>query len=258
MTVHQLQEPMPCNLEKWSLWLPSSHSIDALSANYFAEVNARLASVRHRIKKEQIYASCEIAALLLPIDRELEQWVSSLPVSWMYQLHHPSSDPTSCNNDVYPDIWVASMWNNYRSVRIMIHQHILSATPCCLSEAEESARKNAVYVLRDMTAGVCRSAQYYLGGLDEDGVKGVCSGTPACFQLIWPLFLSGMLSTTPMATKTWVSRKLREIGQAMGLQLAINMSEKVSMSNASFSDREAWIIGEWYPNSNLPVQYNKS
>ncbi|KAK4939888.1 hypothetical protein LTR66_014966, partial [Elasticomyces elasticus] len=146
-------------------------------ANRFAEINGQLASVRFRIKDERISSFSELVALLLPIDQELELWAHSLPVSWTYQSYRSSVSAASpYGYDIYPSFWVASVWNNYRSVRILINEHILSITARTVSAEGESARANAITVFRDMAAGVHRSVQYHLGVLDGSRTVGSCAG----------------------------------------------------------------------------------
>jgi hypothetical protein len=103
-----------------------------------------------------------------------------------------------------------------------------------------------------MADDVCHSVPFHLGHQSQIDVEltldDVHVAIPGGYLLMWPLFLSGMLRTTPTAQKRWIASKLRHIGVRMGLRLAFSMSEKlVEMDNNSFSDSKVWFIGEWYP-----------
>lgn len=254
MTLHQLQEPVPYAVARWSSWVEPIQHKDDLLGNHFSEINERLAEVRAEIKYRAICTPSTIVSMLLPIDEELESWRRSLPPSWQYksiQSSHPGTETYGSHFDIYSNIWIASTWNNYRSVRFMIYEHIMSTVLKYGREEEDKAiLRTATTVLREMTDGVCSSVPYHFGRWKDShtGTKMSNDGSiPGGYLIIWPLYLSGMLHTTPTAQKHWIAAQLKQIAIRMGLRLAYSMSEQLLKIDKSFSDSSVWFIGEWYP-----------
>ena len=111
--------------------------------------------------------------------------------------------------------------------------------------------------------GVCHSVAYHLGCRRGDGANSGDGGdstavagkfecpvgvpTPGAFLLAWPLSLFGMLRTTPREERRWIAGKLHHFGSQIGLCLAMSMAEALEQKILSFSDKETFIIGDWYP-----------
>jgi hypothetical protein len=167
----------------------------------------------------------------------------------------PTSEPPYGSQfDVYSDLWVESMWNNYRSVRLLIYEHIMSSTLKYGSSNDKSLLQTAKVVLREMADGVCQSVPFHLCccrdvnqviQMNATIPKG--AAIPGGYLLMWPLYLSGMLRTTPRNQRKWIADKMRRIGMHMGVRLAMSMAELLQQDDKSFSDSGVWFIGEWYP-----------
>lgn len=261
MTCHQLQEPIPYALEKWSHWAECMQPHDESPGNRFSEINEKLAAVRAELKRDGICSPQIVTARLLSIDVALLNWERTLPESWAYESYRATNFAGSLPStwtlpyDVYPDLWVASMWNNYRSVRLLIHEAIIKATLRYGSTEEKRALQYSGRVLVDMTNDICRSVPYHLE--QKQTIRQESSSdstecmelvaTPGGYLLMWPLFLSGMLRTTPRDQRSWTKSKLWQIGTCMGLRLALSMAKILEQKEKSFSDSEVWFIGEFYP-----------
>ncbi|KAJ3497835.1 hypothetical protein NLG97_g1592 [Lecanicillium saksenae] len=169
MTSHQLQEPVPYVLKRWSNWAESADNRAEAAANRFAELNGKLAAARAEIKQRFISSPEIISAMLLPIDTMFEDWRQTLPVSWTYKSYrHLHPEPRqerqyTSQYDVYPDLYIASTWNNYRSVRILIHESIIAAIMKRGAQTQDTvALKRSFLVLRAMADGICHSVPYHL------------------------------------------------------------------------------------------------
>ncbi|PTB45247.1 hypothetical protein M441DRAFT_64920 [Trichoderma asperellum CBS 433.97] len=263
MTCHQLQEPLPYTLKVWSRWTENPKKKDEASLNRFSELNEELAAVRAEIKQRAIQSPAVVAAMLEPIDHKVEDWRSKLPDSWNFKSYRslgPSVNPAAGGQmfqyDEYPDFWVASTWNNYRMVRILIHESILMTTMKYGTDEEKSGLKHSAKVLAEMTNGVCSSVPYIMGDRCRRHYSRASFETlrpdlrrakPGGYTLLWPLFLAGSLSTTPKDQRDWIALVLREMGLRMGMQLAISMAIKLEQTTSSFSDPDLWLIGEFFP-----------
>ncbi|KAM0260903.1 hypothetical protein ACHAQJ_002523 [Trichoderma viride] len=260
MTCHQLQEPLPYALKTWSRWTESGQSTVEASLNRFSELNEHLAAVRAEIKRKGICSPAIVAAMLEPVDGMLEDWRMKLPDSWRIKSYRnlgSGVDPVGSwelQYDEYPSFWVATTWNNYRMVRILIHESIMTATIKYGSDEEKKNLQHSVKTLMEMANGICYSVAYILGDrrnrLHSEGTSQAerCDAPkPGGYLLLWPLFLAGSLSTTSKDQRRWMALVLRDIGLRMGMQLAVSMAMKLEQTTTSFSDRELWLIGEFFP-----------
>lgn len=258
MTCHQLQEPLPYALKTWSRWAEPTQTRDEASLNRFSELNEHLAAIRAEIKRKGICNPAAVAAMLDPVDRKLEDWRTRLPDSWRFKSYRSlgsevdSVESYKLQYDEYPGLWVASTWNNYRMIRILIHESIMTATMKHGSDKEKRELQHSAKTLTEMTNGICYSVPYILG--DRPNARGASQAEnpniipkPGGYLLVWPLFLAGALSTTSKDQRIWIARALRDIGLRMGMQLAVSMAIKLEQTATSFSDPEMWLIGEFFP-----------
>src|SRR3712207_4500310 len=98
MTCHQLQEPFPYELSRWSQWAEGAQTDALRPVNQFSEMNGILASVRADLKYQSITDPAVISARLLPIDKMFEDWARTLPESWTYKSYRaigPHGVPSS-------------------------------------------------------------------------------------------------------------------------------------------------------------------
>ncbi|KAJ2897987.1 hypothetical protein MKZ38_004255 [Zalerion maritima] len=66
---------------------------------------------------------------LLALEEDFEAWEAALPPEWGYELKHNSALPPTAvfqgKYHLYPDMWMARMWNHYRWSRILTNEMIL-------------------------------------------------------------------------------------------------------------------------------------
>lgn len=133
MTCHQLQEPVPCDLTRWSQWAAHAQPDELRPVNWFLEINEILARARADLKYQSITEPAVVSARLLPIDRMFEEWTETPPQSWAYRSYRAVVNGVPCGRydtqcDMYSDPWIACVWNCYRNVRLLIHESIIAAT----------------------------------------------------------------------------------------------------------------------------------
>ncbi|KAL2205657.1 hypothetical protein CC79DRAFT_1275371 [Sarocladium strictum] len=257
-TCHQLQEPIPASLGKWSQWTAPAQSDELLPINCFSEINEMLAGARAELRYQSITDPVIVAARLLPIDELFEEWARELPQSWSYTSYDSTNTPGigrySAKCDIYSDPWIACIWNCYRNIRLLIHEAIIVAALKCGTDEHEHQMRASKAVLASMSDGICHSAAYLLRdqphsteGLDKS-TSSEGHPSPGGFLLIWPLFFAGMLRTSPTSQREWVASIIERIGLQSGLQLAMIMARMLRGKALSFSHDETFIMGEWHPN----------
>ncbi|KAH7137886.1 hypothetical protein EDB81DRAFT_858325 [Dactylonectria macrodidyma] len=238
MSCHQLQEPIPAAVETWSRWAePALPQYDA-ALYCFGDIEKRLIAARAAIKRAGISSPSVIMRTLLPLDDLLEDWRKLLPNSWAsksYKCLHPTSVDEAIYTsqyDTYPDLYIATMWNAYRSSRLLIHETIVTATLKHGSAEEVRKLSYSIDILRRMAAEICQSVPYYLGYSRNGGqvmvqpqfsyVEGLSAA--GALLLFWPLFACGMSWTVSTEQRHWIASILRRVGLHLGLQLAISMA----------------------------------
>nr|RBR00344.1 hypothetical protein FVER53263_20446 [Fusarium verticillioides] len=173
-TCHQLQEPIPFEISKWSSWAETSQNSDLVPVNRFSEINKALASVRAELKYQHITEPAMISDRLLKIDKLFEDWARTLPPSWVYKPYRsigPNGVPSSrydLQHDMYTDPWIACVWNCYRNVRLLIHESIIIATLKHGTVEQKEALQSSAKVLATMADGICHSVAYHLGYRAQD------------------------------------------------------------------------------------------
>ena len=96
----------------------------------------------------------------LEIDGDLETWRSGVYLNWRYAITDASEAVADIcfegRTHVYPNLWVAESWNNWRELRILVNQIIVeneirSSAP----DAEQKAI--ALSVIHQMSIELCHS-----------------------------------------------------------------------------------------------------
>ncbi|KAI3571878.1 hypothetical protein IWW34DRAFT_795527 [Fusarium oxysporum f. sp. albedinis] len=152
---------------------------------------------------------------------------------------------------MYPDLRIATLWNSYRTVRILVHEAIMSATLRYDTPGGRKRASRSAKVLVNMVNEICLSVPYHLG-FERIGVhtkKAAHVVTPIARRLLTPMaaVLFGLLRTTYENQRAWISSTSRQIGLGMGIQLAISMAEALEQKALYFSDKDTWSIGELNP-----------
>ena len=157
--------------------------------------------------------SCAKSALILPrssksekevtdlleyaisVDLLVAAWPESLPQEWMWDsaehFELPASLPRNAyiykdRKDVYIDLWVASVWNTYRSARVKVQTIILDCIDWLGPQFEQQWYWRAIYakmITQEMVDDLCASVPFALGTKtmggpgDRDGVEYPYNGT---------------------------------------------------------------------------------
>jgi len=234
---------MPFPFQKWSHWAEAFQSTDEHPANRISEIVEHLASSLAFIKGYNITSPSSIASILLPIDEMLQRWQQQLPSTWLpVSLRSPNDTMALFDSifDRYPDLWIASVWNNYRGARILIHQMLMSSVRGNLASHETVSLDQSTKILHIMATEICRSVPYHLEQSGTAGQK--CSSHPGGYLLTWPLYMAATLSTTSTECRMWIADRLHEIGIGLGLQLALSLSIDLRQRQAttSFLETEFW------------------
>ncbi|KAK6697835.1 hypothetical protein SNK05_010685 [Fusarium graminearum] len=263
-TCHQLQEPFPFEVSKWSRWAEPHQPEAYIPVNKLSQINEGLASTRAKLKYLGVTDPEIISQSLMPFDRMMEQWADDLPPIWEYKSYRsigPDGIPSSrydLQYDIYNDPWIACIWNSYRNARLLIHESIIVATLKHGSQEQKETLQSSFKILRSMADRICYSAAYHLGHRRQDDTvmiypeTGRLDNTPAPggFLLLWPLFFAAIQRTSSTDQRLWVAGIIRQVGRQMGLQIAFSMADLLEKDEKefAFSDEDTFLLGEWHPN----------
>lgn len=261
MTCHQLQSSIPSSIQTWSKWAENVQQPEELCSNRFGEINVRLSRIRADLKLRGITSAHIIITELLPIDEMLNHWRHNLPQAWYYQTFHTgvksgsSAKVWQSRCDIYADFWLATVWNGFRSVRMVIHEAIIKAIVTARATEHQDQLQISIAALKDTVDEVCASVPYLLGHYQRDEKGGITPTTeepqsvalplPGGWVLVWPLFQAAMLRTTSQPQRDWIASVLRHIGLTMGLKLAISMAEVLAKHDTILADGDTWLTGDF-------------
>lgn len=98
----------------------------------------------------------KILEAAMAMDQELDDWSRNIPESRKYTVvnnSYPSKEEEERHE--YPSVWAAQTWNNYRALRILVRQLIVSR---CNEPGERDAH---VAVIQRLSRQICVSAGCY-------------------------------------------------------------------------------------------------
>ena len=192
----------------------------------------------------------ELIEYSISIDLLVATWPESLPEDWKSTpadgFDYPfGTTPKSTfmykdRKDVYLDLWVQSIWNQYRSARVKIQTIILD----CISwlgmpyDAQWYWRKiYANMITQEMVDDICASVPYALGTKtdggpgDRDGIEYPYIGSQKAsdehrrsaaalggWHLLEPLKTSLRASGLRDGQKEWVMNQMQRIGRIYNIQ----------------------------------------
>lgn len=175
----------------------------------------------------------------LHLDADLVAWAMSIDPTWHYTV--VKAPPVSINDDgqiyhtIYGDTYhqyralgLASLWNTYRLIRIMLRKIIGSTCKSMLKQGEfpenRSTMAQGVMIIKQMAEDVCASVPYHF--TSEDVAIG------GLMRLIWPLFVASDCVESEPKLKKWIVQTLDKIGYTTGIQQALMMSKLAKAGNS--------------------------
>lgn len=192
--------------------------------------------MRAALKAKDITDPSSIVLSLLSIDAALLEWLTLLPPNWAYKTIDTTteSDTTyGSQSHIYGDVWIASVWNNYRCVRMLCNESILGhlgRIPSSQSihvKVDYSAQARlSRSLLNQLAYEICSSVTFQLGPSKmKDGHLSFQCIALYGFYLLWPLYIAGSAVGTPNPLRLWVIRLLDGIGYSMGIQQASALAQ---------------------------------
>ena len=193
-----------------------------------------------------------VIASMQKIDADFARWESQYRDKAAFTSIQLDMESTECFSDHYhnyPDLFCAMVWNHYRTLRMLLHQIMVTQIAAAYYQEYLPAIKPIPYInsasLKDfhMPKEFTYANQFYkshsiLTSLSHD----LCAAVPYFFSfqmygdqwekavpaiaaakgniLMWPLYMVGQLSATSPMMRQWAINRLKKIGDVMGIKQA--------------------------------------
>ncbi|RFU24018.1 hypothetical protein B7463_g12321, partial [Scytalidium lignicola] len=259
--VHALQRRarVPDFVTEWSLSNLQHETDEHLIANHLCLLTIECCNLRATMTSMHDFTnSFAIVSAALELDSTLEIWAAENP--YVYNIVPLKTRTDSVFADyyhTYPNILVATSWNTYRSVRILLNELLLaqmgylisqeaksmttpppdeteahftpslspdssSTSPSSTSKYRSLMRRSHA-VLVHLTQDICASVPFYLG--DPAPPSSLLQPPPPPRAaggnlLLWPLFMAACTNMTSDLMRSWVMQQMEKIAEDMGIRQA--------------------------------------
>ncbi|KAH8808494.1 hypothetical protein F5884DRAFT_753021 [Xylogone sp. PMI_703] len=199
------------------------------------------ASLHAREVIDPLLTICEA----LSLEADLGAWFSSLPPHWKYPTKStmPEERDSLINFNgeyhVYSDPWSSRIYNNYRWIRIMVNDIILTylarIAPTSLSVDYSLVQQKSLAVIFSLATDTCISviSQYYLA-MDRT-LNSLGPQMNGIFLIIWPLMIAASGIGVSEDIAEFCIRNLEHIAMHDGVMRALTSVKVVK------ERRKAWI-----------------
>ena len=256
-------EPLEPFLDWESLWKESVQLPNENHAIKFTALSTRIPALRAAaIKWLRAPMSGEAALKIVDLmgnakvlDSQMAAWSFDTPNTWRPrvistvegELMDVLNSPVYPGNiDCYADLWISQLWNQWRSMRMVLQGIIVCSLERLFPPSQlllVPEHQQAVTILASMADGLCASVPYHLGhampsfaeaedAMHVDKMAGL-SRDDSClprfrpepkhddnetksigaYYLMWPLFVAYGVITLPEQQREWLRGRLLHIGE---------------------------------------------
>ncbi|KAJ5655203.1 hypothetical protein N7507_007153 [Penicillium longicatenatum] len=246
----------------------NDHIVDQLGLEVI-----RLSNFCASMKDGSVTDPGEIIRTALTIDANLTSLFISVPLAWSYRtvkvpLFNGEAITKAVwgdNYHIYENLASSSMWNNYRSARILVHELIIDAVKTLEASTlkdTDRRRQRALdsqsrLVAHQLVEDICASVPFNLGaGIEANEESDVEDSAPlkvtgaGGFSLMWPLLIAGNSGLACQDLRQWIINCLEKIGHSMGINQALAMAHLLRRGMRS----RAWLSQEGTPSSDDHIE----
>ncbi|EKV09255.1 hypothetical protein PDIG_55830 [Penicillium digitatum PHI26] len=218
--------------------------------NRLVMIIGKLSNLRADIRINEYKNEREILTTALAIEANLIAWLAALPPELIYTTHISSPfdfaiqkqfrgiSPYDDHYHVYPSLWVCSLWNQYRSARILVGEIILthvrklsdSSSSALLSEEFHVQCRTLRLTTRRLAVEICRSVPFHFNVhlVDKESNIPPPESYIGGLVLLWHLFVAGIVESPQHRLRRWVVKCLEMIGNSIGIDLALAVADIVA------------------------------
>ncbi|RDL31113.1 uncharacterized protein BP5553_09902 [Venustampulla echinocandica] len=245
----QRNSRVPSFITEWNEALNTTEPIEA-AADSIAQMYMKYADLRREMGPTDGFSNPEnIISRCLALNAECEQWVESCPLQYAHQtvkVNAPSEEVFRDEYHVYSSPWIAMTWNNFRALRICIHdllrkylKHFYQLHPVGMLFHDPNFFRRQTLVSEEIilkcSTDICSSVPYFLGFQPDLGAVRPMPGAFKGNLLLWPLYNAGCMDVIPNHQRNWVVGRLRYISEVMLIRQAtplVNVLTEMAIAGA--------------------------
>ena len=217
--------PIPADVVLATCWFEDSairksmEQKEIASRGSIAEISFRLVNLRAAVRSLEVSDSHLIMKAALDIENDLRIWEQGSPAAWRYSSMHDVNKTDDRQFDhtchLYPSVWIAEAWNNWRVMRIIANQLLWDHIG--INDDERDDKRDAFKsVVEQMSRDICRSVHSF-------------GDSPSKLCLIGQLFactLSPIMVDHEI--RSFAIKQLRAIGKEKGVRQASYLADAAS------------------------------
>jgi len=234
----------------------SCQRLNIKTAELRAEVTRLMTTVART--PENIELMLQMIRRCQTVDQECVNWMEEAPEHWRFKTvdwedNVPGGDYSKAEVfpgrvDIYPDFWIASVWNMVRTARLCLASIIVRCAAWVCSPVDHRTTPEYATSARtcvDTITDIIASVPYHLGWhlrrkdvMERHDLSGFACGEDGCMKMLAGYFLTWPLTTVNSqdhatdAQRAWVVGRLNFIARDLGVRYAGILSE-VSVRRAS-------------------------
>lgn len=192
----------------------------------------KLARFRAQLKLRILCDTMKILNIASILDQELSALAENMPIEWEFQRILAKQDPELVFGSyyhVYPDLWMACIWNFIRACRLVllkeIRLRVTTAPDVTLSFL--ASRYGCNYqelgaVVEFLASEICATVPQFCDNLQDLNsempfTETDVPTTASVYHLFWPL-LNAAQTTSLNSQRCWIIDRCRDIGHTTGIQ----------------------------------------
>jgi hypothetical protein len=216
-----------------------------------SEIMERVARFRAEFKRCVLHDNIRIVDIALGLDQELLALAENMPFGWEFRRILSEQDPElvfASYYHVYPDLWVACIWNFIRACRLVLLKEIrlrANRAPTVLLPLL-SSRYGGNYrqldaIVQFLTSEICATVPQFCDYLQDlhhvvPINKTDVPTTASVYHLFWPL-LNAAQSTSFDSQWSWIINRCRVIGRTTGIQQVFALADFLETRE----DIDSWV-----------------
>ncbi|OHW98897.1 fungal specific transcription factor domain-containing protein [Colletotrichum incanum] len=187
-----------------------------------AVIGFRLVNLLAAIKKHDITDPDKICQIAFDVNNCLQTWVSlQYHRNFVERDAEEPSISSSFNGKrhVYESAWGAQIWNDWRSLGIVMNRIILDYVDEQSFENDalkQKMRYDSVTCIQRLSTDICISTSSL-------------SGSPRAASMIWPLHIVSQETINTPKVRFWAIERLRDIRKSMGIKQAAVLADNVKI-----------------------------
>ncbi|GLB03077.1 hypothetical protein AtubIFM57258_007651 [Aspergillus tubingensis] len=210
------------------------------------KVMAKFAGLQADVREGILSDSSEIVKMAMAIDLELEQFAGNVSASFTYKVETQSGSVSSCEYEegnfchyrgtyhIYQSVWSCNIWNNYRYIRILVNNMILTHLQSMALGGHQVLdyglfKAHCIRIrdlMRQLATDICCSVPFKFGvaGNESKNVfesPHTYAGTG--FTMLLPLTMAALVGGASSPMHNWAMRCFNVIGREMGIGTALTI-----------------------------------